>query len=145
MKWTRSRLMLYSCFLPNVRPLWKNLFFSFTFSQKKFDDEQNGKERKFLPLKGKEKPQRKKRECKERKTATGAFSTRLSALWIFYSTNELLIIMFIGVGFFASSSSQSLCAFLKMFLFALLVLLQNECLRIVSGKGGISWCFVISH
>lgn len=29
------------------------------------------------------------KQCKERKTATGAFSTRLSTLWIFYSTNEL--------------------------------------------------------
>lgn len=61
-----------------------------------------------------------KRKCEENgKTATGAFLTRLSTLWIFYSTNELPI-MFIGVGFLLPSCSQLLCAFLKMFLFGFL-------------------------
>lgn len=73
------------------------------------------------------------KQCKERKTATGAFSTRLSTLWIFYSTNELPhhhVYWRWLVPSPSSSSPPSLCAFLKMFLFGF----SFDCAR--RGLGG---------
>lgn len=155
MKWTRPRFMKYSCFLqrgaPSPSPCTQNLCVYLPLhsplasNSTKASISRKKKAKSFRRRRKRIQEKYVKGKCEENgKTATGAFLTRLSTLWIFYSTNELPI-MFIDAGFFLPSCSMSCfvhfsrCFYLA-FCFRVVFRMNEVCGRRLNVKCGKSSC-----